>query len=176
MKLILVALVLVVTNAHAMNIKPGLWEISTQMTGAKGTQDPAAKMRAMMAKMPAEKRKQMEAMMGKSGVAFSENGAMKVCYTSDMLKNNDVFKNREHKAKCTTKIIEQSAQQVRTDFSCEDGAKGSGEWTMVSDSEYKSKMDFTTAKGQKSQINHSAKFVSSDCGNVKPLHELKKAF
>ena len=48
-------------TASAQQIKPGLWENTSQMGGAMGA--PMAQMQQQMASMPPAQRKQMEAML-----------------------------------------------------------------------------------------------------------------
>src|SRR4051794_26771635 len=58
------------TGASAQqNMKPGLWEITTNMKSASGEMEKArAQMQQQMASMPPEQRKQMEDMMAKQGM------------------------------------------------------------------------------------------------------------
>ena len=174
MKIFAVFLALSISNAYAvLNMKPGLWEVKTKMKSENGQQDPTEKMRQAMAKMSSEQRKKMEAMMGKSGMNFASNGAMQVCYTNEMLaKSESLMGNRSNQ--CTHKFLEQTPSKVRMEFNCKDGAKGTGEWKMVNDRQYQGRMNITNSKGKSSEINHEAKYISSDCGNVKPLGSFRK--
>jgi hypothetical protein len=150
------------------SIKPGLWEIKTKMVGPKGEIDPSARMREAMAKMPAEQRKQMEAMMSKQEMPLSGDG-MKICYTAEQLKDYGAFKNTKGPRKCTSKVTKQSSQVIHTEFNCPDGSKGTGTWNIGSDTQYSGKMDITTAKGEKVSMSHAAKFLGANCGSIKPL-------
>lgn len=53
-------------TASAQQIKPGLWENTSQMGGAMGA--PMAQMQQQMASMPPAQRKQMEAMLAQQGI------------------------------------------------------------------------------------------------------------
>lgn len=159
-----------------MNMKPGLWEIKTKMKSAKGeTTDPMAHMKEAMAKMPPAQRKQMEAMMAKNGTVFGGEG-IKTCYTKESLNDDAALMNQKKgPSKCTTKILEKSSSKTKMEFSCEDGSKGTGEWNFSGNEKYNGVMKLTTAKGQTSEILHDANFISSDCGNVKPISLVRPA-
>lgn len=164
---------LTVTFASAafaeVNLKPGLWEIKTKMEGPNG-QDPMAKLRESMAKMSPEQRKQMQAMMGNSGVGLGNDGSIKVCYSKDSFKNHDSLLTSAQKSKCKTTIKEQSSTKMVMDFKCDNGSEGTAEWKTIGETKYTSVMNFTSAKsGRKGTINHEGKFVKSDCGSVKPI-------
>lgn len=149
-------------------MKPGLWEIQTQF-GDKKT-DPMAKMREALAKMPAEKRKQMEAMMQGMGVAAGAKG-IKICIDEAEAKQGD-FLHRDEKSKCQSKVVTKTATNLVTEFTCENGSKGRAEYEFPSENEFKGLTKVTNPKGKSTEIKHQAKFVAKDCGNVKPIKKL----
>lgn len=151
----------------ALNMKPGLWEIKTKINSGSGETDPMAQMRKSMDQMSPEQRKQMEAAMAKQGMSPSGNGA-KVCYTPELLKNNESVMNQKD-SKCKSNVTQKTAKKTAVEFNCENGSKGTGEWNFVSDKQYSGTVKVTDAKGALSQIHHDARFVSNDCGDVKPL-------
>ena len=70
-------------TASAQQIKPGLWENTSQMGGAMGA--PMAQMQQQMASMPPAQRKQMEAMLAQQGIRMDAQGVTsKVCITKEM--------------------------------------------------------------------------------------------
>ena len=82
-------------SASAQAIKPGLWEIATQMQGGSGEMASAmAQAQKQMESMPPEQRKMMQDMMAKQGVQMgtSSGGGMtvKICMTQEMVKPHDV--------------------------------------------------------------------------------------
>ena len=87
--LTLPALFLATVAAHALaadiTIKPGLWEITSQMQGGSGDKMAAsmAKMQKDMEKMTPEQRKMVQDMMAKQGVQMGSSGAsgvtVKIC-------------------------------------------------------------------------------------------------
>ncbi len=173
--IVLLAYLMITPNAEAfLNMKPGLWEVKTKMKTLSGDQDPMARMKQSMAKMPPEQRKQIEEMMAKHGLSIN-GSTIKICYTKDMLKDAEAMaKNHQQRAGCTNRIINQTSTNFSMSFSCEDGSNGTGNWAIHGNESYDGVIKFTDKKGKHSEINHTAKFISSDCGEVKPLVIPKK--
>jgi len=153
----------------ALNLKPGLWELSSKMEADGKGIDPQASLAKAMAKMPPEKRKQMEAMMAKSGLGVASNGARRVCFTEAMFKDPGSFSTSPEQRRCETKIKQQSSTSMEMEFSCKDGASGVGTWKTPTSESFTSHMEFKTAKGRASNFEQSGKFLAKDCGDVKPL-------
>ena len=61
--------------AAAQSLKPGLWEMHNKMGGNAQMDQAMAEMRKQLATMPADQRKQMEAMMAAQGVQVGSGGA-----------------------------------------------------------------------------------------------------
>ena len=148
-----IALIASTGFATAQTMKPGLWEISNKMSGGSGEMEKGmADMQKQLANMPPEQRKMMEDMMAKQGVAMGAGGgggmSAKVCLTKDMVERNEVA---TQQGDC------QSTNSSRTGN------------TM--------KMAITrTVKGKPEKMNMDAsgKFVSAECGNIKPIVIPKK--
>src|SRR3954470_6800999 len=84
-----------VSFAHAQTMKPGLWEITTNMKGAAGAQmaDQQAKFKAQMATMTPEQKKMMQEMMAKHGVQMGAGGnaiTARQCMTKEMVERNEL--------------------------------------------------------------------------------------
>jgi uncharacterized protein DUF3617 len=108
--------------------KPGLWEIQY----AAESSDPKEKQAQMemaerLKNMPPEKRAQMEAYMQKSGTGMTlgpggvPTMVMRVCLTAqDIVEESGGFMKsmREHRD-CTSKIVAQSASEVRIHAVCQ---------------------------------------------------------
>ena len=80
-------------GASAQQMKPGLWEITTNMKGAAGGMmaEQQAKMKAQMASMTPEQRKMMQEMMAKHGVQMSGNAiTSRQCMTKEMVERNEM--------------------------------------------------------------------------------------
>ena len=161
--------------AQAQNLKPGLWEMSTQMQGgAAGSADAMSKMQSEMAKLPPEQRKMMEDMMAKQGMqmgaAAGGGMAIKLCLTQEMVERNEMAKQQ---GDCTHTSSPRSAKTMKFTFVCtKPPSSGEGEVTFSSPEAYSSRVSVTsTARGkpEKTDIQSSGRWLGADCGNVKPL-------
>jgi hypothetical protein len=150
--------------------KPGLWEVKTIMKSQdKSASDAQAKMKEALKDLTPAQRKQMEKMMGKSGVGFGEDGSMKICFTEESVKTIEDQTKNSLDSKCETKITEKNSKFFKTKFKCEDGTTGTGTWNFISDSQYTSTIVAKNSQGETSEILHKAKFQGKDCGDIKPF-------
>ncbi|WP_413612248.1 DUF3617 domain-containing protein [Bdellovibrio sp. HCB-110] len=173
MKILLVILTLsYAVPSLAFDIKPGLWEVQTVVTYDGKQFDPQAEIKKAMAAMSPEQRKQMEALMKKGaggGSGFgglSENG-FRICYTKAML--NDPKKVMESSKKCKMDLKSQTSTKLTGTFNCpDDKTSGTFDWTVKNQNLYEGLMTGKTKDGKTSLVRQNAKFVSADCGSVKP--------
>ena len=122
-----------------------------------------------MAGMSPEQQKQMAGMMGKMGkMGMSPGGAMRMCYTKEMMENEGNL-NQQKDKKCTNTVREKSASKIVIDFKCDDGTSGTSIMTIKDSTHYTANVDMTDKTGQKSKMSLNGKFVDSDCGDIKPL-------
>ncbi|MNL12266.1 hypothetical protein D3C87_1331290 [compost metagenome] len=162
------ALILPLTSFAALDIKPGLWTTKMTIEIAGQKLDPAAMMDSAFAMMSAEQKKKVEDMIAKSGHSMpkmDKDGA-KTCMTAAMLKDpNKVTETKE----CKTTITSQTSKKIVGTFKCtEPEASGTFEWNAKSQTEYTGVMNGKTADGKSAIIRADGKFVSADCGKVKP--------
>ena len=158
--------------AHAkINITPGLWDVSMKINHGGKVIDPNEQMKAALAKMPAEKRKKMEQMMQQMGAGDLTGKGVKVCYSNEMLQQDTLMPQTENH-KCKTDVKTKNDSKVVTDFTCDDGAKGTATWEIKSEKEFLGEVKVNKA-GKDSQINYNGKFMNADCGKIKPY--MKKA-
>jgi hypothetical protein len=167
--------VLTAFSAQAQSMKPGLWEATTQMAGSAEMDKIMAQMQQQMAGMSAAQRKQMEEMMGKQGMVMPSSSpagmSIKMCVTKEMVERKQMP--MQQQGKCTYTSTSQGAGTTKTTFVCtEPPSSGEGLFTAQGDSAYTMKL--TTASTGKDgprnmTINSSGKWLSSDCGSVKPF-------
>lgn len=168
MKYFLFTLLFVSAFAHAaVNIKPGLWKINMIVNADGKEMNPAAQMQKAMANMPPERKKMMMEMMSKMNSGMSPDGGMQVCYTKKSLEKPEALAQKQDK-NCKTTIVTQTPTKVVTNFKCENGSSGDGTFTMKDSESYLGVMNLDN-KGKKSTIKYEGKFVSADCGSVKPV-------
>ena len=175
---VIVAFGLIAAPAAAQTMKPGLWEINNKMGGSGDTgakmAAAQAEMQKQMAAMPPEQRKQMEKMMAQQGVNMAPSAAgggmaVRVCITKEMAARNET----PTQGDCKQEQMQESGNTTKFKFTCsKPPSSGEGEVTMNSPESYTMKMKMTSQeKGKPEQMTMDAqgKFVSSDCGSVKPI-------
>lgn len=167
----------------AQTMKPGLWEINNKMSSSSGAMNnEMAAMQKELASMPPDQRKMMEGMMAKQGAgmgmgasAGALNTTVKVCMTPEMVERNEVA---TQQGDCKHKHAPRSGNTMKFSFVCsKPPSSGEGQVNFVSPQAYTMKMTFnSTAKGKPESMNMetSGKFLSSECGSIKPMVMSKK--
>lgn len=172
----LAATALVGVGAQAQSIQPGLWElrlIKQMVDGVDQSAQMAAaqqQMKAAMAKMPPEQRKQMESTM-----AGMTSGSHRLCISPAMAAQDQPAMPSD--AKCEPPVSKRSGSRTDYEFSCQQGGntvKGKGQ-SEVSKDRVVTRMDMVTSGPQGKhtmQTESEMRFVSADCGNIKPADQL----
>ncbi len=180
----------------AQTLQAGLWEVSSKLPtgnsdlarlGAQSqdarSKAPAmsseqraammAQMKDQLAKMPPEQRKAVEqsmAVMQNMSMNADGSTSMKVCYTKEMIARGQLG---GQQGKCTYSPTDTSGSTRKFSFSCaEPDAKGEGSYTMLSPTAFTGSMTVSSVQNGKPQnmtLSSSGKFVSADCGSVKPI-------
>jgi hypothetical protein len=161
--------------AHAQShLRPGLWE-ETVTSRTDNAQANAAmeQMKQRMAAMSPEQRAMMDKMMG--GHAMAAGGApaaIRVCITKEQAERNFAPDANSH---CTRSNISTSGNTTRFDMSCvmsQATMTGHGTFTNQGDSAFTVTTSTDTVSARSKMHVDSeitGKFVSSDCGEVKPF-------
>jgi hypothetical protein len=165
---------LLATAAQAQlqtQMQPGLWETTMQMKSQSGEMEKAmAQAQAAMAKMTPEQRKQMEAMMGKNGMAMGgAPNTVRMCISPEQAAMRQI----PARDGCTH-TMQHSGNTTRMQFSCAGNppSTGEGQFTLLNPKAYDGEFTFTTQrKGQPEvmQMKQSGKWLSADCGGIKPI-------
>ncbi len=183
MKHILYPAALVVSTlamaAQAQNMKPGLWEISQKMQTGSGEMEKAmADMQKELAAMAPEQRKMMQDMMAKQGVGMGAGpGAMaiKVCMSKEMVERNELA---QQPGDCKSSYSPRTGNTMKMAFTCtQPPSSGEGQITFISPEAYASKMTVNTThigKSEKMAMDGHGKWLSAECGAIKPMVALKK--
>lgn len=163
-----VASVLVAAPASALEMRPGLWEMSSDDIQVDGNKMPGmAEMVEQMKALPAEQRKMMEDMLAEQGVQLGAGG-IRMCLSAEQVKSRELpFQDEPG---CSQKVTEQTDDLWRFSFECPD-AKGTGETRLISDREVASVIDSQYRTGDQegsSRIQSQGRWLSDDCGTLKP--------
>ncbi len=159
--------------ANAQTMKPGLWEIKNKMQADGKMGQDMAKAQQQMANMPPEQRKMMQDMMAKQGMTMGSEGpgtiGAKVCVTKEMVERNEIPSQREG---CKQTVSARSGKTMKISFTCTNPpSNGEGQITFASPEAYTMNMIMNTAAGGKSQrvnMDAAGKWLSADCGAIKP--------
>jgi hypothetical protein len=169
------------TAASAQGIKPGLWEMQHKMGGSPQMDQAMAQMQKQMAAMSPAQRQQMEAMMGQHGVTMPTPGAggsmaMKVCITPEMAARSEMPS--QHEGQCTSTVTSRSGNTLQMRFTCQNPpSSGEGTYTFSGDTAYTLKMVVNTTRQGKPEsmtLDGQGRWLSADCGSVKPVQMPKK--
>ncbi|MDO9381238.1 MAG: DUF3617 domain-containing protein [Hyphomicrobiaceae bacterium] len=161
--------------AIAQSLKPGLWEISSKMGGSAEMDQAMAQMQQQMASMPPAQRKQMEEVMAKQGMSISAapGGGIssKICMTREMAERNELPQSQQ--GNCKSSLSPRTGNTQKVSYTCtQPPSSGEGQITWLGSEAYTMKMvNSTTVKGkaEKMTLDGSGKWLSADCGAVKPL-------
>lgn len=163
-------------TAHAQSIKPGLWEMTQKMGGNAQMDAAMAQMQQQMANMPPAQRKQMEEMLAKQGMSMPSAAAgggmaVKVCITPEMAAKQDLAMHGD--ADCSSNVTSRSGNTMKMAFACKKPpSTGEGTYTFNGDTAFTSKMLVNTThqgKPQSMTMDGQGKWLSANCGAVKPL-------
>jgi hypothetical protein len=173
-------LLLAAPPALAQNLKPGLWEVNNKMQSSSGQMEKAmAESQKQMAAMPPEQRKMMQDMMAKQGLSMGPgaggNMAVKICMTKEMAERNEL---PAQQGDCKTTNSPRSGNTMKMSFACtQPPSSGEGTVTFVSPEAYTMKMTMKSmmqGKPETMTMDGGGKWLSADCGNIKPLAAPKK--
>jgi hypothetical protein len=155
------------------HLKPGLWqETVTSKTDNAQANAAMEQMKQRLAAMSPEQRAAMEKMMG--GHALPGSGApnvIRVCITAEQAQRNFA---PDHNGHCTRNNVNTSGNTTQFDMSCvmaHGTMTGHGAFTNMGDSAFAitSTADVVDTKmTMHIQSDIAGKFISSDCGDVKP--------
>lgn len=157
--------------ADLFDVKTGLWETTStrEMTGMAAPAMPQLT-DEQLAKIPPAQRAQIEAMMKGRGGA-PQTSTNKVCLTKEALAKALSFGQQNNN--CTQKINSLSAAKQEIHMECTGQFKGSGDLVVERvDSEHAKGNLLMKTEGDHPttiKVSFSTKFLSSDCGDVKPM-------
>ncbi len=162
------ALITAAVPASALDMRPGLWEMTSDEIQVNGTEMPGmAEMLEQMKALPPEQRKMMEDMLAGQGMELGAAG-VRMCLSAEQVKSRELpFQNEPG---CQQEVTEQTDNLWRFSFECPD-AKGTGETRLISDREVVSVIDSQYQTGTQegsSRMQSRGRWLSDDCGSLRP--------
>ncbi len=164
---------------QAQKLSPGLWENTMVMKAQNAELDgQMAKMQSQLANMSPEKRQMMESMMAQRGVSMGAVGgsgspglSVRTCLSKEQAERGEPPE--DDKRQCKRESLTRSGATIKFKVSCSNPpSTGEGEFTMTSDKAYSGKMTMNSqvsGKPTTMEMQQTGKWVSADCGNLKPL-------
>lgn len=155
--------------AVKIDMEPGLWEHKMTVNDSE-LQKAMEEARKQLANMPAAQRKMMEDMLAAQGIGIGADGTtVKVCMTKEMIERGQLPKQNQN---CNQEIVEAGKNRYNVVFSCDDQS-----WSGISKMHFLSKKEYTgetrviqqqNGKKEEQSITQAGKWLSADCGNIKP--------
>ncbi|MGB4072488.1 DUF3617 domain-containing protein [Pseudomonas sp.] len=162
---LLLSVCLLPALASAVDIQPGLWEISSNNMQVDGQAVPGMEtMLEQLKNLPPEQRQMMEQMMAQKGVQLGDKG-VRICMTEAQIKAQQLPL-QDPESGCSNEVLERSDELWKFRFTCPNG-QGQGETRFVSDKEFTSQIT-GTYDGQSSSMQSHARWVAADCGALQP--------
>jgi len=154
-------------------LKPGLWELSATLKSQSGQIEKAmAEAQARIALLPAEQRRQIEAMMKQRGVSVG-NGAttVRVCLTAQDIELGNI---PAHTGDCTQKVLSRDDATLKVSFSCQTNppSTGVGEVRLLGPTATLATATvdtFVNEKPERIDTTQKGTWLGDDCGDIKPL-------
>jgi hypothetical protein len=172
MRFLLLMILSCQTSAFAaLDIKPGLWSLTTKMKREGKEMDHMAQMQKSMAKMSPEQKKKMTEIMGQAGAGIGSGGEIQVCFTKDQFAKPETTVSEQFK-KCDSKIMTNTSTKMVMTFTCKDGATGEMTFAAPDPKVYTGTMLMKSSKGVASEISYNGKYIAAECGVVKPFQAL----
>lgn len=156
------ALASTLVHAAPMAAKPGLWSMQVEVENNGKKVNLNDQLNQAMAKMTPEQKQKMQGMVGS---AAGDQGTQ-TCLTQDMLTPEKMLQQQGNKT-CQTKFTTNTPTHIVGTFNCEDGTKGDVDWK-VSAEKMDGVIQTESSKRGKAKVKMAGKFVSADCGKVKP--------
>jgi hypothetical protein len=156
--------------AEGLHIKPGLWEATTA-NNIMAAMMPEEK----LAQMPPAQRAQIEAMMKQA----NNQPPVKVCYTKEQIDSGMRYNMDRAGNSCRTTVVSSAGSKQVSEMACDNGKnKTTGTITFeTQDPEHYTGLvqmhTNASGPGKEMTIKIAAKWVGSDCGDVKP-HDYAK--
>ena len=178
----LAAMASLAAHAQTPSLKPGLWEVTSKIGGNAKLDAAMAQMQQQMASMPPEQRKMVEDMMAKQGVKVGAAGAgagamaAQTCITPDMAARYEMPV--QQRGNCTSTTSDRTASGMKIAFSCTNPvSSGEGQVSFSGPGAYSMQMSIHTTVAGKPEtmtVDGNGKWLSADCGSVKPRAATQK--
>jgi len=159
----------------ALNVKTGLWQSTVSMQSSGQLPIPEAD----LAKMPPEKRQQFEAAMKAAMASAAQPHVVTSCVTAEQLRKGLSFKTEDHPS-CKRTVVSSSSATWEMHEECSGASPRTStiRFHATSPEEIDGQMQMTMTRGERTMTSKGTihgKWLSADCGSVKPGASASKA-
>jgi hypothetical protein len=153
--------------AHAQQLEPGLWEVTTRGGGMDAAM---AQMQEQMAGMTPQQRQMMQQMMAGQGVAMGGRpNAVRVCIGPEQAARAEP----PAEPGCRHEVLQRGEGVLKVRFAC-DGpppSRGEGEYKIAGPRAYSGRMIVELQQDgapQRMEMTQEARWIGADCGALQP--------
>lgn len=154
------------TTAYAdfTKMKPGLWQMESTISINGQEINVGGLLGSAMKALPEDMQNKAKDV---SGVKLNDKGIL-VCLTADMIKKPESLADQnKEQVDCKVKITKQSNTKIEGTVECpKPKSTAKLEYTYISPTEYRGKIQITAGEGKTMTSNISGKFLRTDCGDV----------
>ena len=172
------ALALAPVVATAAGMSPGLWEQKVKFKSQSGDMEAQrAHMQAEIAALPPEKRQMVEQMMARKGMSLDAQGTtLRTCVTKEQAERMEPLP--MNKEECKQDVVSRTASSMKVKWTCggNEPSTGEGELHFSSDKAFTGRAvvnGVREGKPDRMDVESVGKWVSADCGDVKPRRTAK---
>jgi Protein of unknown function (DUF3617) len=169
MKKTLVAILVVSASnlaaAEPLDVKPGMWESTTQRAAESAPMPTDA-----MAKLSAEQR-DLLARAGKQNAAKTYKSTQKSCLSKEAIARGKLFdKADEGVGECKRSIVESSRNRMVSEVVCTGERARTTRVSVVAETPERVETSYalTMARGNKMIVNMTSRWMAADCADTKP--------
>jgi hypothetical protein len=159
--------------AAAQGMAPGLWEHNVKFKSQSGEMEKSrAEMQAEIASLPPDQRKMVEQMMAKKGMSLdAQNTILRICVSKEQAERMEPLP--MNKADCKQDVVSRTSNSMKVKWVCggNDPSNGEGEMRFSSDKAFTGRAVVNSVhegKPDRMDVESIGKWVSADCGGIKP--------
>jgi hypothetical protein len=158
---------LAASKIEPLNVKLGLWEVTTTITSQGAMPIPDS----MLAKMTPEQRARMEERMKASSAGTTHTTVRKECLTKEKQEKNEAF-TAENEKGCTVAVLTSNSSKLEMKRTCNgEGIKSEGtiqvEVLSPESVEGKTHVEMTGSNTMRINGNFTGKWIASACGQTR---------
>ena len=157
----------------AQGMAPGLWEHNVKFKSQSGEMEKSrAEMQAEIESLPPDQRRMVEQMMAKKGMSFDAQGTiLRICVSKEQAARMEPLP--MNKAECKQDVVSRTSSSMKIRWACggNDPSNGEGEIHFSSDKAFTGRAVVNSVhqgKPDRMDVESVGKWVSADCGDVKP--------